>query len=133
MEYKVWVYVIIGLIAGVLFFVFFENSLHNSFMSKCWERKQPKLLVHNKVYILGLFFIYRGYVNKDIFITLLGALWLGVHLSQDVAERLHEYRKEKDAKEEKEEKEEKKEKEDDDDDKEEDDDDKDEETKPKSS
>jgi hypothetical protein len=87
--------VIIGFLLGVTFFLIFENSLSNSFFTTCWERHQPKLLVHNKVYLLGSFIIYRGFVSNDIYITMIGASWIGLHLIQDISERINERKNKK--------------------------------------
>lgn len=86
-------FIIIGVMIGILYFYFFENSVSNSFLSSCWIRQQPKLLVHNKVYLIGSFLIYRGFVNNDRLIVLLGASWIGLHGTQDLAERAYENNK----------------------------------------
>lgn len=86
-------FAVVGAILGILFFILFENSVSNSFLSTCWIRQQPKLFVHNKVYILGGILVYRGIVDNDPIIVTLGASWIGLHVSQDIAERIHENRK----------------------------------------
>lgn len=80
-----------GLMIGIFIFFIVENqSTSNSFLDKCWIRQQPKWIVHNKVYIIGLFLMWRGYIHQDISILIIGAAWIGLHLSQDLAERFHE-------------------------------------------
>ena len=82
-----------GIIIGMIYFIVFENSPSNSFYSTCWIRKQSKLLVHNKVYILGSFIIYSGIKNNDILLTILGGSWIGLHAFQDIGERINERRR----------------------------------------
>lgn len=88
---NIYLYIIIGFAIGVFFFIFFENMKHgNTFNSNCWIRKQPGWMTHGKVYIIGLLLIYselRG--CKNPINLLIGSVWIGVHLSQDLAERYH--------------------------------------------
>ena len=80
-----------GLVIGILFFILIEDGNYsNSFMNKCWVRHQPEWIVHSKVYLIAVFLIYKGYQYQDMLLTILVTTWVGVHLSQDIAERIHE-------------------------------------------
>ena len=87
--------IIIGFIIGILYFIIFENAKpSNSFITKCWIRKQPDYLVHNKCYIIGVLLIfsqlktkYKEYGSYVVFFV--GSTWIGLHLAQDIAERYH--------------------------------------------
>jgi len=93
MAINIFIIFVIGFIIGVIFFFYMENaSYSNSFLQKCWKRQQPKWIVHNKVYILSVFIIYKSYEYNDILLMILGSAWLGLHLSQDIAERIHEHK-----------------------------------------
>lgn len=83
-----------GFIIGIIFFIFFENMKHgNTFDSKCWVRKQPSWLSHGKVYVIGSFLIYSELTGcKNPLNLMIGGIWIGVHLAQDLAERYHIYK-----------------------------------------
>jgi len=88
---KILIALIFGFVVGMVFFYIFEDAhVSNSFMDGCWVRQQPRWLVHNKVYILGLFIIFEGWRYQDILLMVLGGGWIGLHLAQDIAERIHE-------------------------------------------
>ena len=81
---------IVGFVLGLLFFLIVEGGRgSNSFYSGCWVRKQPDWITHTKVYFLGTIIAYKGLEYKDSLLTLLGAAWFGLHLGQDIAERIY--------------------------------------------
>lgn len=83
--------ILLGIIIGTIWFYKIENRMPgNSFYNRCWIRTQPKLIVHNKVYILSTFLIYRASKCNDLISIVLLSTWLGLHLSQDIAERYYE-------------------------------------------
>lgn len=81
---------IIGFIIGALWFFIYENAKPGkSFLDKCWIRKEPQFLAHNKVYFLGMILIYRAYIHKDIYLSLVGSAWIGLHLFQNIGEQIN--------------------------------------------
>lgn len=88
-----WKWLLLGIVLGMATFMFLEGGKKsNSFLDSCWKRQQPKWIVHNKVYVLGAFVVWRGFVNSDMFIIMIGSAWIGLHVAQDLAERYHEYK-----------------------------------------
>lgn len=83
--------IFLGIIIGVLwFFIYEKGNPGNSFYDGCWIRKQPKWMDHEKVYLLGIFLIYRANKYNDNYIKLIASIWIGLHLVQDLAERYYE-------------------------------------------
>ena len=91
------IWIIIGAIAGALWFYFGERFDKNSLTPKCWERlhylnkeRFPLYIVHSKSILAGLLLIILAYTNwkyKNQIITFIGSAIIGLHIYQFINEQ----------------------------------------------
>ena len=92
--------IILGLVAGFIWFIFFERIDQKKMdivyeKKKCWEvlhyfhKKIPLFIVHSKSILGGLLLIILGYSNykyKNQIIIFIGSVIIGLHIIQMINE-----------------------------------------------